>query len=70
MDEAGYGLMEALSRKPHEFQIVDTIWGSVRYAITKKTKGIPELVWYFVIEGNGDVEITHVEEFESTEEDQ
>jgi hypothetical protein len=64
IDEALFIYLDALERDPTKFPRVNTDWGSVRYIRTKPYGDTPELVWYFVIESNGDVAIAHVERYE------
>lgn len=56
-------IMDALMREPTGFAIVEAAWGTVRYIRTKPLGSIPELIWYFCLEQNGNVVITHVEEY-------
>jgi len=43
---------------------VEAFWGSVRCVKTIAIGDMPTLLWYFVIEANGDVLITHVEKYD------
>jgi hypothetical protein len=63
IDESLYAYLDALERNPAEFPKIDTDWGSVRYIRTKPFGGTPGLLWYFVLEANGDVTITYVEKY-------
>lgn len=63
IDESLFIYLEALHRKPEEFPKVEAFWGSVRFIRTKPFEGTDELIWYFVIEANGDVVLTHVEKY-------
>jgi hypothetical protein len=54
---------DALIREPKGFPIVECAWGSVRYIHTRAMGDVPELMWYFVIESNGDVIVTYVERY-------
>jgi len=57
-------IMDALMREPAGFPIVEAAWGTVRYIRTKPAGLIPELIWYFCLEQNGNVVIHHVEEYD------
>jgi len=46
--------------------VVECAWGRVRVIQTKPIGRVPALLWYFVLEANGDVLITNVEKFEPT----
>ena len=63
IDESLFIFLEALVRNPEEFPKVEVLWGSVRYIRTKAFRNTAELIWYFVLEENGDVLMTHVEEY-------
>jgi hypothetical protein len=63
IDKAIFIYLEALERNPYAFPKVDTDWGSTRYVRTKPYGSTPELLWYFLIEANGDVAIVYVEKF-------
>ncbi len=54
--------LEALQRNPEGFPKIEVYGGSVRVIVTKPFGKTPSLVWLFVIEANGDVLLTHVEE--------
>ena len=54
----------ALIIEPKGFPRIESEWGSVRYIRTKPVATCPALVWWFIIEGNGDVVIVYVEEYD------
>ncbi len=58
---------EALERNPYGFNSIESDHFNARYVVTKPFKGIPALIWVFVIRKDGtciEVELDHVEEFE------
>ena len=61
IDDSLLSYLDALHREPAGFARVDTDWGSVRYIRTKAIADTPKLLWYFILEPNGDVLITYVE---------
>jgi hypothetical protein len=63
IDESLFIYLEALDRNPEAFPKVNTDWGSVRYIRIKAFGNTPELLWHFILEANGDVLITHVEQY-------
>jgi hypothetical protein len=63
IDDSLYAYYGALQLEPHGFGKVDTAFGSTRYVHTKPIGDIPELIWYFLIESNGDILIVHVEKY-------
>lgn len=58
-------IYDALDRNPYGFPIVESDWFSARYIVTKPFRTTRALLWVFVIEGNGDVVIRHVEEYDN-----
>ncbi len=66
IDDSLNAHLDALDRAPEGFPIVEAFFGSVRYVRTIPIKDIPELLWFFIIEENGDVTLTHVEKFLTT----
>jgi hypothetical protein len=66
IDRSLDGSWQSLLLEPREFPIVETLGGSVRYIRTKKiSNGVPELLWYFIIDEKEDVILVHVEEYTS-----
>ena len=65
IDDSLNAYLDALDREPAGFAKTETDRGSVRYIRTKPIGSIPELIWYFVLETNGDVTITYVEKYHS-----
>ena len=61
IDQILFGFLDALQQDPTVFPKIETDWGSARYIRTKRISGVPELIWLFLIEANGDVTIVHVE---------
>jgi hypothetical protein len=66
IDESLDAYFDALCRDPSGFPRVECAWGSVRYIRTKQMGDIPELTWYFILEGDGDVTMTYVERYDPT----
>jgi len=66
IDESLDAYLDALDREPRGFTVVECAWGRVRVIQTKPIGRVPALLWYFVLEANGDVLITNVEKFEPT----
>lgn len=58
------GIYDALDRNPWGFPIVESDWYSARYIVTKPFGNTSALVWVFIIQSDGDIEIKHVEEYE------
>jgi len=63
IDESIFVYLEALHGDPFACPKVDTDWGSIRYIRTKPYGETPSLIWYFLLEVNGDVTIIHVEKY-------
>jgi hypothetical protein len=66
IDDALDVYLEPLYRKPDGFDTIQCAWGSVRYIKTEPIGAAPALIWYFLLERNGDVLMTYVERYEPT----
>ena len=62
MDEALFFWLEPLAIAPEAFPRIETEWGSVRVLRTMPWRGGKGLLWYFVLDRNGDVSVVHVQE--------
>lgn len=65
IDRALETVYDGLIKNPYGFHKFESDLFSFRYAITSRIEDIPPLVFIFVIDGNKDVVLQHVEEYAS-----
>jgi len=65
VDPALETIMDGLRLNPFGFPKIENDWVSFRYAITRSFDHVPPLLVIFQITAKRDVELTHVEVFET-----
>jgi hypothetical protein len=66
IDDSLNVFFEDLHRNPRGFPYVESEWTSFRYVPTNAVGRAPKLIWYFIIDHNEDVILTHVEAYEES----